>query len=128
HFLRLARTFLAVIAVGPAILAHAQLPSGSGVGIAAETTANSANVALTDPGDHTWVLQSSSNLSTWTNMETLKVHNGRFQRNASWNAGTPGLFYRAVYNPSAQTLTSTLANALLLSPTPANYANPTLPP
>ena len=109
--------------------AAAQLPAGSSLGLAPGTAANSASVTVTDPGDHVWVLQSSPNLSAWTDVETWKVHNGNFHRALTFTPA-PGLrlFYRTVYDPAHTAIPSTTANALLLPALPANYAAPVLPP
>lgn len=109
--------------------APAQLPAGSALGIAAGTTANTATVTVTDPGNHVWVVQSSPDFATWTDVETWKVHNGSFRRPYSYTPA-PGLrlFYRAVYDSTRADIPSTAANALLLPATPANYAAPVLPP
>jgi cytochrome c peroxidase len=104
----------------------AQLPEKSSLAIAA--VGNVGRVTVTDPGNHAWTLQSSTDLTSWTDVETFKVHNGGFYRGFSPDPATPRRYFRAFYNPAAQTLTSTTANALLLPGTPFNYANPTLPP
>ena len=123
-----AATMAAVLALG-ASLAQAQLPAGSTMGIANGTVANSSRVTMTDPGNHIYVLQSSSNLTSWTDVETWKVHNGSFRRQLGFNPSTTSrLFYRAFYDPARADIQSTTANALLLPPVPANYANPALPP
>jgi cytochrome c peroxidase len=108
--------------------AHAQLPAGTNTTITPPTGTEAAKVEITNPGNHTWVLQKSPDLATWTNVETFKVHNGRLRKNVTAATGGTGSFYRMIFNPSAQTGTSTVANGLLLPATAANYANPTLPP
>ncbi len=109
--------------------ADAQLPAGSSLGIAPGAATNTVRVTVTDPGDHVWVLQSSPNLTTWTDVETWKVHNGNFHRALSYTPA-PGvrLFYRTVYDPAHADIPNTTANALLLPTTLANYAAPVLPP
>ncbi len=126
---RISPSKLVAFAATLAASAVAQLPAGSSLGIAPGTAANSASVTVTDPGDHVWVLQSSPNLSTWTDVETWKVHNGNFHRALTF-IPAPGLrlFYRTVYDPAHAAIPSTTANALLLPATPANYAAPVLPP
>ena len=118
---------LALAASAP--LAVAQLPAGSALSIAPGAAANSASVNVTDPGNHVWVLQSSPNLATWTDVEMWKVHNGNFHRGLSYTPA-PGLrlFYRTVFDPAHADIPNTTANALLLPPTLANYAAPVLPP
>ncbi len=108
-------------------IAPAQLPTGTSSTINPPTGTEAAKVEINNPGNHTWVLQSSPNLSAWTDVQTFKVHNGRLRKNVTGLGGT-GSFYRMVYNPAGQTLTTTVASGLLLPGTPANYANPVLPP
>ena len=126
---RITPSKLLALSVALASSAAAQLPAGSSLAIAPGTAANSANVTVTDPGDHVWVLQSSPNLSTWTDVETWKVHNGNYRRALAFTPA-PGLrlYYRTVYDPAHAGIPSTTANALLLPPVPANYAAPVLPP
>lgn len=108
--------------------AWAQLPDGTVFQITPETGDAIACVKIADPGNHTWQIMSSTDAVNWTNAATWKVHNGRFQQTIP-RSGAPGaLFFKAVYDSAQQTGTSTLANALGLPGTPANYANPVLPP
>ena len=127
--IRLSPTLFLALAAAFAANAAAQLPAGSSLGIAPGAAANSANVTVTDPGNHVWVMQSSPNLATWTDVETWKVHNGNFHRSVGFTPA-PGvrLFYRTVYDPAHAAIPSTTANALLLPATLANYAAPILPP
>ncbi|MCX6976843.1 MAG: c-type cytochrome [Verrucomicrobia bacterium] len=123
---RLFKKLVAVTAIGN-LSAHSQLPSNSLLKIERPTSGSSAIVTVADPGNHIWVWQSSSDLQTWTNLETWKVHNGNFHRTVSTASPSPRLFYRTVYDPTRVDLTSTVATALLLPATLANYANPVLP-
>jgi hypothetical protein len=62
-------------------------------------------------------------------VQTWKVHNGSFHGEFTFDpATTSQLYFRAFYDPARADIQSTIANALLLPATPANYANPTLPP
>ena len=106
----------------------AQLPAGSSVGLTRNVAGTADAVTVTDPGNHTWVMQCSTDMKTWTNVETFKVNNGRLQRNYSPYATVTGLFYRASYDPARASATNTVASALQLPGTVFNYANPTLPP
>ena len=123
----LAALGLTLLALAP--FADAQLPAGSSLGIAPGAVANTASVTVTDPGNHVWVLQSSPDLSAWTDVETWKVFNGNFHRAFS-STPVPGLrlFYRTVYDPARADIPSATANALLLPAVLANYATPVLPP
>ncbi len=108
--------------------ASAQLPTGSGVVMTRNAGGTIDSVTLTDSGNHTWVMQCSADLKTWTTVETLKVNNGRLQRNYSPYASLSGLFYRAGYDSARASAPNTVATALLLPQTAFNYSNPTLPP
>lgn len=106
----------------------AQLPEGSSINLVSNASARTSRVSITDPGDHVWTLQVSSNLLNWTDVEVLKVHNGSFTRQLSFSAGTANLFYRTSYAATLQdTVTSTTASALVFPTTPYDYDNPTLP-
>lgn len=116
----------AVLIAASAAVGQAQLPDGTAVTFA-KVNANN-RVTLADQGNHTWVVHSSTDLKIWTEVETLKVHNGRLQRTYTPPAGSTNVFYRLGYDSARAALPSTLANALLLPGTPANFANQTLPP
>lgn len=110
-------------------LAHAQLPDGSSISLARNAAAGTSSITITDPGDHVWCLQGSSDLVNWTTIQNYKVHNGRLDCTVTTPGGTTQLFYRTYYATALQgTLTSTTASALLLPGTPYDYDNPVLPP
>jgi len=91
-------------------------------------SANAARVTVVNAGDQVWIIQRSGDLVNWSELGAWKVHNGSFQSVFSFDASNPNSFFRALYDPSRQDISSTTANALLL-PTPSfNYANPPLPP
>ncbi|MBK8093343.1 MAG: c-type cytochrome [Verrucomicrobiaceae bacterium] len=109
--------------------ATAQLPTGADIGFSPGSVAGSAHITITDPGDHVWRLQYSTDLINWTNLETLKVHNGHLTRAYTPAAGTTRLFYRTEYNATLQSsLSSTTSTALVLPTTPYDYDNTVLPP
>ena len=115
----------AVWAAGSVCLA--QLPEGSSIKLLPGEVANSSRVEITDPGDHVWTLQSSPNLATWTDVATLKVHNGHLYSTVTHEPSTTQLFYRTFYATASQSLlSSTVATALVLPVTPYDYT-PTLP-
>lgn len=121
-------SILALVAGLSGMQLSAQLPEGSSFSITPATGATPAKVTCVDPGNHVWKLQSSDNLSNWTDVATWKVHNGNYSGSV-YPSGTPGgLFYRTTYNSTLQNVTSTTVNALLLPGGTPNYANPTLPP
>lgn len=79
---------------------------------------------LADPGNHTWMLQSSDTLGNWTNHGSHRVFNGRLQIEVSHDG--PRRLFR--FNSDAATpVPSTAAAALTLPTSPLNYAAPSLP-
>jgi cytochrome c peroxidase len=119
----LSAALLSAALLAPAAL-RAQLPDGSRL----EITGSGAltRLALTDPANHCWKIQSSTDLITWTTLDTCKVHNGSLL--LPFDGSGRKLFYRADYDPGQQTVFSTTATALLLPAANYNYASPVLPP
>ena len=116
-----------VFAVSASFAAVVTPPPSSSLEISRATGTNIASVKVADAYDHVWVLQSSSNLTTWTEVEALKIHNGSFSRSFARDVAKPNLFFRAFYDSNRQDVLSTTANALLLPATSFNYAAPILP-
>lgn len=92
----------------------------------ARANAGVVSLSLSNSGDQVWIIQSSSNLTSWTETESWKIHNGLYHRSYT-NAAGGSLFYRAFYDVTRQDLASTVTNALLLPASPFNYAAPVLP-
>jgi cytochrome c peroxidase len=112
-----------------ATLTQAQLPSDSSISLTPGAAANNKRVSITDPGNHVWKVQRSTDLTNWIDVETCKVHNGQLNRTLTHQATDSRLFYRTLYSTALQSaLTSTVASALVLPATAYNYATPTLPP
>src|SRR6478736_3070460 len=88
---------------------------------------NLASVKVTDAYNRVWILQSSSNLITWTEAATLKIHNGSFANSFGRDAAKPNVFFRAYYDATRQDLFSTVESALRLPTMSFNYAAPVLP-
>lgn len=86
-----------------------------------------AQVTVNDPQNQVWVLQSSPDLSIWTELSAWKLHNGSFHGAFSPAPDSPNVFYRALFDP-ARNIPSATTNALLLPPVPSNYAAQVLPP
>ncbi|MGV3659424.1 MAG: cytochrome-c peroxidase [Prosthecobacter sp.] len=108
-------------------LCHAQLPDGSSLSFTTTPATSSSRVSITDPGNHVWTLQWSSNLVDWFDVESLKVHNGRLTRQLTHAPSTTQLFYRTSYSAAQQALiSSTTATALVFPGSPYDYT-PTLP-
>jgi cytochrome c peroxidase len=83
------------------------------------------SLSISNAGDQVWILQGSSNLTSWTEVESLKVFNGNYRRRYTNAAGI--YYYRAFYDATRQTIASTTSNALVLPATNFNYAAPALP-
>ncbi len=109
-------------------VAFAQIPAGASASIAPGTAANTVSVTVADPGNHVWKLQSSLDFQSWTDVATIKVHNGHFQRTLGHGPSDPAQFFRHFYSSTEPNIPSTTANALLLPASPFNYAAPLIPP
>ncbi|MEJ0088468.1 MAG: cytochrome c peroxidase [Limisphaerales bacterium] len=92
----------------------------------AQTNNGAMSLSISNAGDQSWVIISSSNLTNWTEVESLKVFNGIYHRSYT-NPATGNLFYSAFYDAARQTNASNTTNALLLPATSFNYAVPVLP-
>ena len=121
-------TFAAVALAVTVPVAFSQLPGEATASAAPGAVANTVKVTVNDSGNHVWKLQSSPNFQTWTDVATVKVHNGHFQRTLTSSPATPALFFRHFYSSTEADIPSTTANALLLPASPFNYATPVLPP
>ena len=118
----------AVYALGLVVASHAaSLPTAYTLEVAANTTNSAISVKITDASDCVWVLQGSSNLVTWAEVGTIKIHNGCFQQNFTPDTANPNQFFRMFYDYSRQTVLSTSDTALKLPVSNFNYAAPTLP-
>ncbi len=116
-----------VFAVTASYAAAVTPPPSSSLEISRGTGTNIASVKVADAYDHVWILQSSSDLTTWTDVEALKIHNGSFSRAFTKDASKPNLFFRAFYDSTRQNIFSATPNALILPATSFNYAGPVLP-
>jgi cytochrome c peroxidase len=105
--------------------APAQISTNAQLGLA-QTGAGTASLSISNSGDQVWVIQSSSNLTSWTTVESLKVFNGSFNRSYTNSAGG-NIFYRAGFVPAGQNIAAATSNALTLPATSYNYAAPVLP-
>ena len=119
-----AAVFAAAIFINPPVT-RAQIPPNAVMTIKPRGSA-STTVTLSDPGDHIWILQSSTDFKAWNELGEWKIHNGSFHRAFNNDIGV-NLFYRAFYDPARQNILSFTTNALHLPGTPFNYSPP-LPP
>jgi cytochrome c peroxidase len=110
---------LPAVEVIPAPSATLQITTASGT--------NLARVQVADAYNRVWVLQSSSNLTAWSEVAALKIHNGAFARSLPKAGAAPNQFFRAFYDTARQDVRSTVESALLLPTTSFNYAAPVLP-
>lgn len=101
------------------------------VQVAAETavlhaspTATGLMLQIQDPGNHAWMLQSSTTGTSWTNHTTYRVFNGRLDIPVTRNG--PVRLFR-LNSDVAGPVSSSAAAALNLPASPYNYANPSLP-
>src|SRR5262249_8565958 len=87
---------------------------------------STVGLSISNSGNQVWAIQSSTNLTNWSEIETLKIHTGAFALPSAATAN-PMHFFRAAYDPTRQDIFSTVATALFLPATPFNYAAPVLP-
>jgi len=120
---RLAASF--ILAAAAIISAPAQISTNSLLSLI-QTNGATLSLNISNSGDQVWVIQSSSNLTSWTTVETLKVYNGSYHRSYT-NGGGGNLYYRAYFNGTNQGFTDTTTTALGLPATSYNYAAPVLP-
>ena len=111
-------TTAAVTAVAPS----------STLNLSTSTGGSTARLTITNAGDQIWVIQSSSNLVNWMEVEAWKIHNGSYHRNLTNGPAKLNLFYRAFYDDVRQDIFSATTNALLLPSVSFNYAAQVLPP
>jgi cytochrome c peroxidase len=86
-----------------------------------------SGVQVNDAANRVWTLQESTNLTTWTDVETVKIHNSRYRSTITNDPARNRRFFRTLLTPSRPDLTSTVESALLLPAAPFNYAQPDLP-
>ncbi len=104
----------------------APVPPSASLGLA-QTNGGAMNLSISNAGDQSWIIQSSSDLTSWAEVENLRVYNGSYHRNYT-NTASGSWFYRAYYDAARQTNASTTTEALRLPATAFNYAAPVLPP
>ena len=102
------------------------VPAPSAILSLTKTNTRAVTLSIGNAGDQGWIIISSSNLTSWTEVESLKVFNGNYRRSYT-NPAVGNIFYRAFFDVARQTITSTTTNALLLPATSFNYAAPVLP-
>ena len=90
-------------------LLAAQLPEGSSLQLSRGSGNVSHYLDFTDPGNHTWILQSSPDLILWTHADTCKVYNGSYRLAVSAGNIPARLYYRGAYDPAQQTGASSLS-------------------
>lgn len=105
------------------VLPTSPVPSA---GLTLTQTKTRTSLSVSNAGNQVWVIQNSSNLVNWTEVEAVKIHNGEFHRNYG-NSVNPSLFFRAFYDAARQDISSTRETALTIPGWPLNYESPVLP-
>lgn len=119
-----AAALVAALILTRAVL-EAQIPPSAALAIV-PAGATSNRVTVHDAGNHLWILEATTNLTTWSEVGAWKVHNGDFRRTLPVDP-SGRIFYRALNDPARTDVLSTTASALRLPVTPFNYS-PSLPP
>jgi len=83
---------------------------------ASDAAANQIMLRLSDPGNRTWVLESSTSLEAadWVAIGPWKPHNGRLAGGLPLDRAAGARFFRFVDDRSVTPAAGTLANALRL--------------
>jgi len=116
-----------VLAVVQVAAAQPAIPATTSVSITS-VGVSSNRVTVHDAANRVWVVQQSTNLTDWSEIDVWKVHNGNFHRSLL-RSPTENGFYRVIADATRQQdLLSTTADALKLPGTLFNYAAPVLPP
>lgn len=119
---------LAVVLAVRASIAGDNVPAPIATLGVAPAGVTASNVKISDAFNHVWVLQSSRDLNTWSEVAAVKPHNGDFTVRVAPPGGEPNLFFRGFYDPTRQDISSTVETALRLPAAAFNYARPVLPP
>src|SRR5436305_1002179 len=88
--------FLAAAIFCSASLGYAQNPTAL---LRIDRSDAGASVTITDPGNHLWVIQSSTNLRGWTQAGVWKIYNGSFHGTFNQGTAIPNLFFRGLLGP-----------------------------
>src|SRR5262245_58087619 len=115
------KAVVVVVVLAGGVISRAQVTPAS---MSIAPVSGNARVTVNDPDNHLWVLQSSTNLTTWSEAAVWKVYNGNFHGVFSAPPGARGVFYRAFFDSSKSDIPNTTANALHLPGFPFNYASP----
>lgn len=116
---------LAAMVLVPTRGAFAQFPAGATMTVL-PARGGSNTITVHDAGNRSWVLEVSTNFTAWTEAATWKIHNGSYHATIP-SAPVGRAFYRAFYDAGRTGPVSTVASALRLPATTADYT-PTLPP
>lgn len=119
-----AALFISALFVQPMPAATVELTPSAALNLTPTNGAMSLNIS--NAGDQVWIVQTSADFTSWTEVESVKVFNGSYRRSYT-NVADGNLFFRVFYDASRQTIASATTNALLLPASPFNYAAPVLP-
>ncbi len=109
---------VALFAAAPAIAADLAIEPG--------TSPGRLTLRIADPDNTAWSLQTSTDLATWTDRQTLRIHNTDHTHTIDNAAGYARIFFRLAPVDAAD-LPHTVATATLLPATADNYALLNLP-
>jgi cytochrome c peroxidase len=123
--LRFARNAATLVFALSIASAYAAVDPNASVNLA-KTNGNAVSLSINNSGNQVWTIKSSSNLTSWAELESVKIHNGSFRRTYSI-VTDENVFFRAVYDPARQDIFSMVTNALLLPAPSFNYAAQMLP-
>ena len=56
------------------------VPPTSSLSLSAGNGSGTVSLSISNSGDQVWIIQSSSNLVDWTELESWKIHNGSYHR------------------------------------------------
>ena len=97
-------------------------PDGTTLGL--DATPAAVTLRIKDAGNHSWRVLSSTDLATWTEFTSYRVHNGQLAITMAPDG--PKRFYQ-IDPLDNSAVPASAAETLLLPATPFNYANPVLP-
>lgn len=117
----------AAVVVMTMLMGQSQLLAEAVVRLQSMETPGMMRVDLDDTSNGSWVLQSSTNLSDWTDILPFRVHNSVYGADLTVPNGTPGLFFRTEEYMGATPLPNAWTDATLLPLTADNFSSITLP-
>jgi cytochrome c peroxidase len=123
---------LRFLQIAPFALLLAQIAASSAsaqntVQLVSDPAAGGLRLDFADTANLPWVLQSSTDLTTWTDRRTFQVHNTDYRFGIDATAAGPRVFFRLVSAPSGTAVDSSRSTRTTLPVTADNYAIQNLP-